>query len=165
MERAVQIVAWHDNFREAFARINREWLLEHEMLEPADMEHLERPGESIIDRGGEILLLVENGDAVGTCGLIPRGESVELVKLGVAGHARGRGYGRMLARAAIEWARARGFARMFLLSNKRLQAASALYRSLGFLPGPVPSDVRYVSADVYMELDLAAANKTRSSGP
>jgi ribosomal protein S18 acetylase RimI-like enzyme len=47
---------------------------------------------------------------------------------------RGRGIGRLLVEAALEWASARGAARAELEVNERMEAARRLYESCGFVP-------------------------------
>ena len=47
---------------------------------------------------------------------------------------RGRGIGRELVEAALEWARARGAACAELEVNERMEAARRLYESCGFVP-------------------------------
>jgi GNAT superfamily N-acetyltransferase len=150
-----------DSFRPgdqaAFDALNRAWLVEYHLLEAPDERQLEDPQGEILAPGGEILVAREGSSVLGTCALIPHGPGVmELAKLGVAPEARGRGVGRRLVEACIEWAKARGVRQLVLASNSQLGAAIQLYRSLGFEQRPVPAAVGYVTADVYMELDLTA---------
>jgi ribosomal protein S18 acetylase RimI-like enzyme len=59
---------------------------------------------------------------------------------------RGKGYGDVLIRAALERARERGATSVFLLSNTALGPAIALYRKHGFVTmseGPHPVYARY----------------------
>src|SRR5262249_27907524 len=93
--------------------------------------------------------------AVCTCAAIPvDAETVELAKLSVDPALHGRGLGRRLAEAVLAFARARGAARVVLTSQHGLTTAIRLYESMGFRHAPLPEDVRYVTADVYMTLAL-----------
>ena len=59
--------------------------------------------------------------------------------------------------ACVGLARRCGIGRVVLVSSSRLGAALSLYESLGFQRRPLPPDVPYTTADVYMELDLTSS--------
>jgi len=115
------------------ARLHRAWLNDHGFFEEADLDRLERPQESMLAPGGEIFFALADGAVAGTCAAIPSGDAaVELAKLAVAAPLRGRGLGRRLSLAAIEWARCGGAGKVVLVSSARLGAVLRLYESLGF---------------------------------
>jgi GNAT superfamily N-acetyltransferase len=152
---SVRIVDYEDRFASDFARLNREWLEGYGLLEPEDGKYLDAPRESIVEPGGAILLAVDEGGVIGTCAIIPTRPGIfELAKLAVAPDARRRGIGRRLTIAAIDRAVAFGAERMILVSNDKLVAAVRLYESLGFKHAPLPVDLVYATANVYMELEL-----------
>lgn len=152
---SVAIVRYRSEFRSAFDALNRAWLVANDLLEPADVEYLEDPEGKILALGGEIFVALEAGQVIGTCAAFPIGrETFELAKLGVTPAAHGRGLGRLLCNAVIDYARSEGATRIELTSNSRLVHALRLYESIGFRRGPMPADVRYRSADVFMSLDL-----------
>jgi GNAT superfamily N-acetyltransferase len=153
---AVLIDTFRPEDQQAFAQLNRAWLLQYNLLEPPDERQLADPEGQILALGGQILVARDGGAIVGTCALIPRGsDEMELAKLAVVPTVRGRGIGRRLVEACIEYARARAVRRLVLASNSQLGSAIRLYEELGFAHRPVPASVGYVTADVYMELDLA----------
>ena len=155
MEAEVEIVPFEDRYAGDFARLNREWLEDHGLIEPIDERHLRDPRGTIVAGGGELFLALRNGIVVGTCGIHPAGDGVfELVKLTVAAGERGRGIARRLTQQALGLARAAGARTVRLYSSSRLPAAVRLYESVGFRHLPMPSDADYSTADVYMELDL-----------
>jgi ribosomal protein S18 acetylase RimI-like enzyme len=96
------------------------------------------------------------GDVVRTCAVLPHDEGSGAVKLAVAPARQGLGLGRRLVETCLAYARGRGARRLVLLSNSRLDAAVRLYEALGFRRAPLPPGAAYVTADVYMELDLLA---------
>ena len=157
-----------DQFRAAdqaaFASLNRAWLTDHGLLEPADESQLADPLERIVGEGGQIFVARRRAEVLGTCAIVPHeaGE-LELVKLAVAPAARGLGLGRRLVEACLAFAREQGAARVVLLSNSQLSAALRLYERLGFRRAPIPPGAQYVTADVYMVLDLPPrpAERTR----
>ncbi len=162
---APRIVRYAPEYAEAFARLNRAWLERYFTVEPLDEEYLGDPEGHILAPGGEIFFAVESerasARAIGACAAIPHGPGrFELAKLAVTPEAQGRGLGRALAEAVIEFARSRGADVLFLVSNSRLESALRLYERLGFRLLPFPGPPPYVDADVYMELELADGGRS-----
>ena len=142
-----------------FAVLNREWLIQYDLLEPADEAQLADPDGHFLAVGGQIFVALDDAEeVVGTCAVVPRGDDgeCEIAKLAVDPAARGRGIARQLVECCLTWARAMGFRRAILVSNHQLLAARALYESFGFVYAPVPLDfaAEYVTADIYMSLEL-----------
>ena len=117
-----------------------------------EMEHI--ADEYSPPRGA--LLLAKEGEAVVGCvGLRPHGGAgdCEMKRMYVPPAGRGRGIGRRLAEAIVAEARSRGYSRMLLDTLPHLEAAQALYRSMGFVEtaayrhNPVPGAL-------YFALDL-----------
>lgn len=150
----VAIVTYRDEYRAAFERLNREWLERYVRVEPLDLEYMTDPRRMILEPGGQVFFAVRGGEVVGTCAAIRHGDTVELAKLAVDASERGRGLGRRLAQTALEYARGLGVAAVTLSSNSQLREAIALYESMGFRRAPLPPDLGYETADVYMELAL-----------
>ena len=153
----VEILGWDPAFAAEFRTLNEAWIGEHFELEPADEAILGDPAGYVIDKGGDILFArdTDTGELLGTCALINRGDGLaELAKMTVTAAARGRGIGKLIARATINRARELGFTRLYLETNSSLAPALGLYRALGFVRRPSPFDSDYTRADVYMEMPL-----------
>ncbi len=117
-----------------FHEINAEWINTMFRLEQTGREVLGHPRERIIDTGGTILFVEAPGlGIVGTCALQKTSDkSFELTKMGVRASARCLKAGEFLLSAMIEWAKAMGAETLYLLTNKRCEAAVHLYEKLGF---------------------------------
>jgi len=152
------VVTYRDEYREHFAALNREWIERWFRMEPRDWEALGDPRGTIVDRGGEVFFLLGDGEVYGTCALKLHEPGVyELTKMAVHPDARGRGYGGVLLRAALDAARERGARRVFLLSSQRLEPAIAMYRKHGFVVTRLGPHPLYERSDIEMELELGAA--------
>jgi putative acetyltransferase len=150
-----EIVTYREEYRPHFERLNREWIERYFGLEPPDLEVFADPERHIIAPGGQIFFLLDEGTVQGTCALVAHGDGFELAKMAVEPTARGRGYGDLLMRAAIAFARQAGARRLTLVSNTRLEPAIRLYRKHGFVEVPIAPGHGYERADIEMHLILA----------
>ncbi len=149
------IAVYRPEFRAAFERLHRAWLEAHSLLEPADLDYLHDPERHILSPGGQVFFALQDGEVIGSCAAIRVSETVfELAKLAVVPVAQGRGIGRRLSEAVLLFARDAGASEVVLTSNTALVPAIHLYESMGFRHEPMPSDVRYRTANVYMRLTL-----------
>lgn len=131
----LRLVEWREDLARAFHDINAEWIEAMFSLEPLDRAVLENPVARIIEPGGTILFVEAPGiGIVGTCALMPDSDGgFELTKMGVLEAARGMKAGEFLLAAAIERARAMGVQDLYLLTNRKCEAAIHLYEKLGFV--------------------------------
>jgi len=81
-----------------------------------------------------LFLAKVDGDPVAACGLkqFSQTES-ELKRLYCRPSGRGHGLGRKLTQAAIDQSKIDGYSRMLLDTNRDLEAANAIYESMGFV--------------------------------
>lgn len=150
----MNIVDFEPRHADAWKALNESWIAEHFRLEPKDLEALNHPQTSILDKGGHILIAELEGEPVGCVALLPMADGgFEVGKMTVSGVARGTGLGRRLMEACIARARALEAPRLYLETNSTLAPALALYRSAGFVDLP-PQPTPYTRADVWMELKL-----------
>jgi GNAT superfamily N-acetyltransferase len=105
----VEVVPWAATYGDAFARLNLEWIERYFAVEPADVQVLGDPEQSILAAGGAIFYAVRGVVVLGTVALLPPANGVmELAKMAVSPSAHGMGIGRRLLERAIRHARALG---------------------------------------------------------
>lgn len=151
----VEVIPYRDEFRPDFERLNLEWIEQFFVVEEADREVFADPDSKIIIPGGQVFYVLESGVAKGTCAVLRNNAATyELAKMAVTSSARGRGFGDLLMRAVIEFARDAGADELILSSNTKLQAAIRLYEKYGFQSIPHISDERYKRVDIMMRLAL-----------
>ena len=151
---AVTILDFEPQHAVKFRELNEEWITQYFVMEEADHKSLGDPQGYILDKGGYILMARYNYEIVGTCALINDGNGVfELAKMAVAPKAQGLKIGKLLGEAAIQKARKAGAAKLYLVSNRRLETALNLYKRLGFVEVPMPPSI-YKRADIKMEIAL-----------
>ncbi len=153
----IQIVAYQAQHRFAFKTLNEEWINTYFTLEEEDRKLLDNPQESILDKGGLIIIAILEEEVVGTCALIPMDDphyKYELGKMAVSPKARGNGIGKLLGQAIIQKAKELGAENIYLESNSVLAPAINLYHKLGFkkVTGHCSP---YQRCNVQMELDLS----------
>ena len=151
----MEIVDFRAELAGAFQALNEAWISRYFTLEAKDVEVLTDPQGRIIDSGGHIFFVMEDGAAIGCCALIalPDG-GFEVAKMAVADAFKGRGLGRALMAACVERAKAAGAPRLCLETNSGLGPALGLYRAFGFVQITPATPSPYARADVIMELRL-----------
>nr|WP_299389233.1 GNAT family N-acetyltransferase [Allomuricauda sp.] len=157
MSDTVKIVAYADQYAEAFRALNEEWIHKYFEMEEMDRISLHHPKEYILDKGGYIAVALFNDKAVGVCALIPtarEGYQFELAKMGVSPMAQGKGIGKKLGQHIVDKAKELGATRLYLESNRVLTPALNLYKKLGFEEMAGISSP-YARSDIQMELDLS----------
>jgi putative acetyltransferase len=91
------------------------------------------PG-SYRDPGGEFFVALEDGKVIGTAGIAPVEPGVfELRKMYLAPSTRGKGLGRRLLEACLEFCRAKGARSVVLDTLHEMTAAIAFYERAGFV--------------------------------
>ena len=151
-----EILSYHPAYKEAFRRLNHEWINKYFKLEDLDNQILDNPESYIMARGGQVLFAQYQGEIVGTCALLKVTDTTyELGKMAVTEKVQGLKIGQYLCQAAIAEAKVKGAATLELYSHRSLQPALHIYRKLGFRDVPCPPS-GYKRSDVKMELDLTA---------
>ena len=144
-----EVVPYQERWREAFERLNRQWIEAYFILEDADRATFADPAGKIVAPGGQIFFVVEGDAVLGTCAVLAHSADVhEIAKMAVAPEARGRGFGDLLMEACVAFSRAAGAREVVIVSNTRLEPAIRLYQKHGFVRVPFETDGRYLRADI-----------------
>lgn len=149
------VVGYRDEYRAAFEQLNRDWIERYFVLEEPDLEVFSDPRAKILEPGGEIFFVVEDGQVQGTCAVVRHStDDCEIAKMAVAPEARGRGFGDLLMDRAVAFAAELGARRVIIVSNTVLEPAIRLYRKHGFVQVPLVADGRYQRANIRLEREL-----------
>ena len=157
----VKVAPFQDEYADDFKRLNLEWIEKYFVVEEMDKKQLEDPQENIIEPGGEIYSVLEDGRVRGVCALVFHEEGVyEIAKMAVDKESRGKGYGNLLMEAAIEGARKKGADKIVIVSNTVLETAINLYKKYGFIITRLGQDPDYERGNIEMQLDLTEPIKS-----
>ena len=129
----VSIINFEQKYRSYFQSLNEEWLNKYYFVSESDLELLSNP-EKLISEGGFVFFALLNNDVVGTCALIPNGETCfEIIKMAVSEHSQNYGIGSLLMETCIEFAKENGADKITLETAVPLKAAIHLYKKFGFI--------------------------------
>lgn len=138
-----------------FAALNIEWLQHYFTVEPVDYEMFADPKARIIDGGGDIVMALIDGQIVGTGALVRRSDDVyELAKMAVSQVFQGKGIGTRIVGHLEDLARARGLAKLYLVSSTKLPHAVPMYRKLGWVDCVSDLHAHYQRSDITLEKTL-----------
>ncbi len=148
------IIEYEDQYQAAFRELNMEWLDYCNLTETHDLQILDGPRGTILERGGVIYLAKCDDQIVGSVALMKEHDDVyELAKMAVTKEYQKMGISKLLLEKCIEKAKDLKANKITLFSNHQLKAALGLYEKYGFQHVPV-LDSPFLTADVKMELIL-----------
>ncbi|CAA9313733.1 MAG: hypothetical protein AVDCRST_MAG56-6420 [uncultured Cytophagales bacterium] len=151
----VMLLDYEPTYKEAFKRLNLEWIKQYFQVEDIDHQVLDDPEGNILAPGGFVFFARYEDQVAGTCALIKHEEhAYELSKLAVSPAFQGKQIGKKLCLYAIEKARQAGARQVFLESSTRLVAAIELYKKIGFRKVSFSSHSHYARTDIRMVLEL-----------
>ena len=151
-----RVVPYEPRHADAFRDLNLSWIEEYFEVEEIDRRQLLHPEKTILRHEGAILVAEDPSGVLGVCALVNHSPGrYEVSKMAVRRDVRGCGIGRRLLSEVISHARALGARQLFIISNTILGPAIHLYRKLGFLEVPLPSDQKYERGNIALELELS----------
>jgi GNAT superfamily N-acetyltransferase len=156
----LRIVAFEPRWRSLFAQLWVPWLEARtgKPPEPEDLLAVSDPETFYLRAGGQVFYAFDGDTPVGVVAVKRLSESCdEFCKLVVLESARGRGVGRRLVQACIDFSRARGAQRLMLQSFRKLEVALRMYDAMGFVDMPPPEGMLVLArTEIVMGMDLAA---------
>lgn len=140
---------------EKFKSLNVEWLEKFFKVEPIDEKVLSNPKREILDPGGFIVMAEIDSEVIGTFAYIKKGDRLyEFSKMAINPNQRGKGYGNIMMKYAISFAKKHKWKKIILYSNTILKNSIHLYRKYGFIEIKMEETVIYSRGNIKMELDL-----------
>ncbi len=152
----MEIISFDPQYAQDFRRLNIEWLEKYFWVEPHDEEVLGKPEKYIIEPGGNIFFVRDNGKIIGTVALMKMEEGIfELTKMAVVPAAQGRNIGQKLMQHTLDFTRSKGWEKLIIYSNRKLENAIHIYKKYGFIEIPIEENNPYARGDIKMELLLS----------
>ncbi|WP_103866934.1 MULTISPECIES: GNAT family N-acetyltransferase [Aquimarina] len=149
------IIPFESKYAKEFASLNVEWLEKHFVVEPHDIDLLERCEETIINQGGYIFFAKADNEIAGTFSLIKIEDGVyELGKMAVSPKFQGKKIGQQLVQYCIDFSIHQNWKKLVLYSNRVLENAIYIYKKHGFKEIKLEDTPPYLRSDIKMELIL-----------
>lgn len=149
----VNIIENKQELLEDFIRLNEEWISHYFEIEEVDRELAADPMK-VINKGGYIFSLVEDGVVQGVCALFNNGNGIyELARMAVSPNSQGKGYGKKLIEHALTKLTEIEAQQVFLVSNTKLTTAIELYKKYGFKTTSEGQHPVYTRANIVMSRD------------
>ena len=151
----MKIIPFEPQYAVNFKALNIEWLEKFFWVEPHDEEVLGKPEKYIIGPGGSIFFVQDNEEILGTVALMKMEDGVfELTKMAITPSAQGKKLGQKLLAYAIAYAKNKGWNKLIIYSNRKLENAIYIYKKYGFEEIPIEENNPYARGDIKMQLLL-----------
>ena len=93
----IEIISYEEKYHPDFKRLNVGWLIKYNLMESHDLEVLDDPQGTVIDRGGQIFFAKKDDKIVGSAGLWKENaDEYELVKMAVDPAFQGQAISKLL---------------------------------------------------------------------
>lgn len=151
----IHIIPFDPKYAKDFADLNVAWLEKYFVVEPHDVELLERCEETIINKGGHIFFAKSGSAIAGTFALIKLQDGIyELGKMAVSPKFQGQRIGQQLMSFCLDFAKDQNWTKVILYSNTVLENAIHIYKKYGFVEIELEKDSPYQRSNIKMELTL-----------
>jgi ribosomal protein S18 acetylase RimI-like enzyme len=128
-----KFIPYHEKYSKDFQQLNEDWLSSYLEVSEYDKNILADPENKIISNNGEIFLLINKENVIGTYALQKiNQQDCELSKFTVKKEFRGRKLGEMMLEHAILRAKTLGCRSIVLFTHHKLKEATRLYKKMGF---------------------------------
>lgn len=153
---SIEIIPFEPQYANDFRDLNIAWLKKYFWVEPHDEEVLGKPDHYILNTGGNIFFVKDEDKIVGTVALMKMEEGVfELTKMAVTPEYQGKNIGQKLMEHTLNYAREKGWKRLIIYSNRKLENAIYIYKKYGFEEIPIGANNPYARGDIKMKLELS----------
>ncbi len=151
--RKIKILPYQASFKNAFRKLNEEWLTEYFVIEKEDKKLLEDPEKYILEKGGFIFFALNKKEVVGTVAFIKQESNVfELSKMAVSKSNRGNTIGQLLMKESLLFLKDKKVKHVFLETNRILYPAIHLYEKFGFSADQTTFETKYKRSNLRMSL-------------
>ncbi len=151
----IEIIPFQKEYAGDFKELNLAWLNKYFWVEPHDEEVLGKPQHYILDPGGIIFFVKEGDNIIGTVALMKIEDGVfELTKMAITPAAQGKKAGQKLMEHCLNYARKKGWKKLIIYSNRKLENAIHIYKKYGFKEIPIGENNPYARGDIKLELPL-----------
>jgi len=100
----MEILSFNSKYTEDFKNLNIAWLKKYFTVEPHDEDVLGDPEKFIIEPGGNIFLVKEDNEIIGTVALMKMEDNIfELTKMAITPAAQGKKIGQQLMEHTIKF--------------------------------------------------------------
>lgn len=152
----MKIVSYQPKYRDAFVRLNTEWLNRFYWIESFDQYTMDHVEDLIQDGAMAFFALDEKEEVLATCMAMPLEEKTwEICKLAAKNQYTGTGAGSAVLQAAMRYAEENGAKKEVLISCRSLKPAIHLYKKYGFNEVPYRKEYwKSEKADIEMEKEV-----------
>lgn len=153
----INITDYKKEHQPYFEMLNRAWIEKYFEMEQRDIDSLTKPEETILKKGGAILMAEYDGVVAGTVALKKVDDvTYEFTKMAVDENFRRKGIAEELCYASFKRAGELGAKMIILFSNSILTPALTMYQKVGFHHVPVENS-GYKRSDVKMVITIEDA--------